>query len=332
VNREQAWLLPPSLEDLLPEDHPGLGEAAMLVPDSPVVAAWVRSPREITSIVAAWTPTVLAGDTPDTVTLTAGAEVFVAAGCVACHGDNGVGTEIAPALSGHSEEQVRRQARAPVGVMPVFPPDKISDAQLNSLVEYVTSLSGGHAHQMSSDLGAEMETHHLMAISAIEIEDIDEAVHHIEHVVGLTEGDHRAQMQSAIADLEAGSLHDAEHHIKEMLAGILADDLMGDTMHLKLALSSTRVGDTDSAIHHVEHFIGVAAGADLDVGRAILAALQSGNPEAVEEHLVNFLGATGVAMDMDMPMDMDMEGTAHDEAEEGHDDGTAAHDEVSRAE
>jgi mono/diheme cytochrome c family protein len=251
-----------------------------------------------------------------------GGDLFNAVGCAACHGPDAGGTEIAPALSGQTEAQVRRQARAPVGIMPVFPMDKITDTQLDSLVDYVTSLSGGNAHQKSSNVGAEMEMHHWMALSAIEVNDINEAIHHVEHVIGLTEGDHRARMQAAIIDLEAGNLHDSAHHIKEMLAGVLADDLTGDTMHLKLALSSLRTGDPDGAVHHTEHFIAVAAGAGLEDGRTILGLMQSGDLEAAENHLEGLFGASGAAMDMDM------EGAGHDEAEEGHDDGTEAHDEA----
>ncbi len=52
--------------------------------------------------------------------------------------------------------------------------------------------------------------------------------------------------------------------------------------------------------------------------------MQSGDLEAAENHLENFLGASGAAMDMDMEGAGHDDGTAaHDEAEESHDEGTA---------
>jgi mono/diheme cytochrome c family protein len=251
-----------------------------------------------------------------------GRDLFTAVGCAACHGLDAEGTELAPALPGHTEAQVRRQARAPVGIMPVFPNDKISEAQLDTLVDYVTGLSGGHLHQKIVDVGAEMEMHHWMALSAIEVENIDEALHHVQHIIDLTQGDHRARMQLVITELNDGNLHDSEHQIKEMLAGVLADDISGDALHLRLALSPARVGDTDGAVHHVEHFIGVAAGASLEEGRAILALVQSGDLNAAAKHLEGFLGTNGVAMEGEDHNDAEAM-TGHDEAE-----GMAGHDEA----
>ena len=63
-------------------------------------------------------------------TLPAGHQLFVTKGCAACHGQNAKGSVIAPALGGHSGNQVRRQVRAPLGLMPVFPPDKSSNGEL----------------------------------------------------------------------------------------------------------------------------------------------------------------------------------------------------------
>jgi nitrate/nitrite-specific signal transduction histidine kinase len=52
--------------------------------------------------------------------------------------------------------------------MPVFPPDKISTSELDSLVAYVTSLGGGHAHDRPVDLGADLQMHHWMALFTVE--------------------------------------------------------------------------------------------------------------------------------------------------------------------
>jgi mono/diheme cytochrome c family protein len=97
-----------------------------------------------------------------------GYALFIATGCAACHGDNAEGTDAAPALPGHTEDQVLRQVRAPIGLMPVFPPDKISNQELATLAEWVGSLSGGHAHARPADVGQVLAHHHWMALFALE--------------------------------------------------------------------------------------------------------------------------------------------------------------------
>ncbi len=69
--------------------------------------------------------------------LSLGHELFVSKGCAACHGQDAEGTGIAPPLAGHTSAQVKRQARAPLGIMPVFPPDKLSNDELEAIVEFI---------------------------------------------------------------------------------------------------------------------------------------------------------------------------------------------------
>ena len=240
----------------------------------------------------------------------AGYSVFVAAGCSACHGQNGEGTTIAPALPGHSDGQVRRQVRAPVGIMPVFPPDKISASELDNLVAYITSLGGGHAHERIVDLGADLEMHHWMALFAVEDEAYQEAIHHVEHIIGLVAGDHLSRMQNVLVELEAANAHDAAHDIEEMLAGVLEDGRSGATMHLTLALSSVRIDDAEAAIHHLEHFVELASAANVEAGNEILTLVQVGNLTEAEHELIELLEVMGIAGEeghdsMDMDADAD---------------------------
>ncbi len=245
-----------------------------------------------------------------------GQEVFNSVGCVACHGQDAEGTTIAPALSGHTEKQVRRQARAPVGIMPVFPPDKVSAAQLNDLVAYIASLGEGHAHQREGgDIGAEMQMHHWMALFAIEDGGIDEGRHHIQHIIDLTEGEHQARMQGVLTELEAGNNHEAAHTIEEMLAGVLESGASSGTMHLRLALSSVRIDDADGAFHHMEHFVEIADPTGHEAGEAVMTLVQAGVLTAAEHELVELLEAIGaaVAEEPEHEEGMDMEGTANEE-------------------
>lgn len=249
-----------------------------------------------------------------------GQEVFNTVGCVTCHGQDAEGTAVAPALPGHTEAEVRRQVRAPVGIMPLFPPDKLTDSQLDDLVAYITSLEGGHAHEKSADVGAEMEMHHWMALFAIEDGNIEEGRHHVQHIIELTEGDHQARMQNVLTKLETGDLHDAAHEIEGMLAGVLGDGVSEETMHLKLALSSARIGDAEGAVHHVNHFIDVADGAGHEAGEAILALVEAGDLEEAEHELVELLEAAGDAVgeegDVHEEGHEEAEGHTHEEAHE----------------
>ncbi len=203
-----------------------------------------------------------------------GLGVFRAVGCSSCHGDDAAGTSIAPALSGHSASMVRRQVRAPTGLMPLFPRDKVSDSQLDVLVAFVSSLPADHAHVKAVDLGAAMEMHHWMALLTLEGGNAGEGRHHVQHIIGLTEGDHRARMVQIISTIEAGDLHDAAHDIQQMLAGVLEEGLPASTVHLRLALSSARVSDVAEVRHHLRHFIESSEGADREEGEALLAVAQ----------------------------------------------------------
>lgn len=75
-----------------------------------------------------------------------GQQLFVSKGCSACHGAQGEGTDIAPGLGGHTGEQVKRQVRAPMGLMPAFAPDIISDQELEQIAQYIETLAVGHRH------------------------------------------------------------------------------------------------------------------------------------------------------------------------------------------
>jgi mono/diheme cytochrome c family protein len=87
---------------------------------------------------------------PDVLTpepVSPGELLFVSKGCSTCHGTQGEGTDIAPPLGGHTGEQVKRQVRSPVGLMPAFPPDKISDQELEQVAQYLTTLAFDGHHE-----------------------------------------------------------------------------------------------------------------------------------------------------------------------------------------
>jgi len=215
-----------------------------------------------------------------------GEQLFVTKGCAACHGAMGKGSEIAPALPGHTETQVRRQVRAPMGLMPVFPPDRVSNQELAQIAEYITSLGGPHAHIAPVSLADAIAQHHWMALFALKDEAQDEAQHHINHIIELVEGDHLARMRESLRILEAGNLHDAEHVIEGMLAGTATPGLDQKEVHLRLAITSIKVEDPGDATHHLEHYLGLVGDSnEAEIGVAIMDLLGAGDLSEAEHHI-----------------------------------------------
>ena len=216
-----------------------------------------------------------------------GEKLFVIKGCAACHGEMGQGSQIAPALPGHSETQVRRQVRAPMGLMPVFPPDRVSNQELAQIAAYITSLSGPHAHMAQVSPADAIAQHHWMALFALKDEAQDEAMHHISHIIDLVEGDHLARMRESLLTVESGNLHDAEHMVEEMLAGTASPGLDEREVHLRLAITSIKVDDPGDAAHHLEHYLDVVEGdsKEAGIGGKIMDLLGAGDLSEAEHHI-----------------------------------------------
>ena len=234
-------------------------------------------------------------------------QVYVSAGCSACHGQNGEGSEIAPALGGHSALQVKRQARAPVGLMPPFPPDQLSDADLEAIVQYITGLDTEHGHQRTSGSGGELVMHHWMALFSLEDEQATESLHHIGHILDLVEGAHLAAMRETEAMVNDGEFHDASHIVEGMLSGLDTSVLDESRMHLTLTLSALRIDETDESLHHLSHYLGLVKGHELEQGEDLEALIGAGDLGAADSVLEQLIG---VEAD-----DHGAEEAGHDEAE-----------------
>lgn len=189
-----------------------------------------------------------------------GLSVYAAAGCAACHGDNAEGTDIGPSLPGHSAEVIARQIRAPLGSMPAYGANRLSDADVDLIVEYITSLAPPAEHVEPLDLPGQLAVHHWMALIAIDAGDPDDALHHVEHIADTAQGDHRRAMQQAAELLRADQVGLAEDTIQDMLAGTAEPDLTLEDLHLQLALSAIDATDFEQAIHHLEDAVDVSRG------------------------------------------------------------------------
>jgi hypothetical protein len=176
--------------------------------------------------------------------------------------------------------------------MPVFPLDKISNEEMQAITEYIDGLSadGEHVHAQASVGPDELSLHHWMALFPIEADDPKEGSHHLGHIVDLTEGEHLAQMQKAIALLEEGEVHEGAHIVEGMLAGLEEVALDDSRMHLTLALSSARVREHDSSLHHLEHFLDSASGGRHEAAEEIVSMLQTGAVHDAVDHLEELAG------------------------------------------
>ena len=219
-------------------------------------------------------------------------QLFVNKGCAACHGNNGEGSAFAPPLAGHAAAVVKRQIRAPLGIMPIFPPDKISNKEMQAITEFIDGLEADneHAHAQASVGPDELSLHHWMALFPIEADDPKEGAHHLGHIVDLTEGEHLAQMQKAIALLEEGEVHEGAHIVEGMLAGLDEVGLDESGMHLTLALSTARVGEHGASLHQLEHFLDSTTGERHEADEEIVSMLQTGAVHDAVDHLEELAG------------------------------------------
>lgn len=89
-------------------------------------------------------------------------------------------------------------------------------------------LKAGDRHDAENELetmlaqapGAELtivQLHLVLALNAVERQDDDDAMRHLEDAIDVAGGDEQAQIEELLADLKAGKVHDLEHELGEML-------------------------------------------------------------------------------------------------------------------
>lgn len=221
-----------------------------------------------------------------------GREVYLEVGCAQCHGQDAEGSMMAPALAGHTPEQVRRQVRNPVGMMPRFDEDDLSDEKLNSLIAYIEGLDGDHGHAFEPE--APQSTHLLMMLIALKADDLEEAQHHLGHAREYT-GD--AELQEQLDDLgsmlDSSDMHDAEHMIEGMLEDTDPEQGTMETLHLEIAVQALRLDDPDDARHHLEHALDADASPEATATiQEAIDAIAAGELHDAEELINTILGET----------------------------------------
>ena len=217
-------------------------------------------------------------------------QAYLAGGCGSCHGENADGTDVAPALAGHTPEQIRQQVRSPLAQMPAYSTEQLSDEDLEAIVEYITGLEPMEEHVEPVKLSEVVSIHHWMAISAIAAGDREDALHHVGHIIEAVTGEHRETMTRARELLREGDLHEAEHLIEEMLAGKAEPEPDRARLALRLALTAIDQSDRAKAIHQLRHFIEATKGAEREKGQAALAHLREGDLHGAEHGIADLLG------------------------------------------
>ena len=221
-----------------------------------------------------------------------GEKLYLTKGCSGCHGLRAEGSDIAPALPGHSADQVRRQVRNPQRAMPAFGPGQVSDEELDLLVAYVESLEAraSHSEPTALPLDEVVAMHHWMALTALTGDDVVEAIHHVSHAIELLQDqEHRQAMEAVLVSLETGALHDAEHEIEVMLAGTAEPALSMGELHLQLTLSAILVHDAPDATHHLQHFAADAHEREREIAQNVLEHIDAGDEEEAEHAVIELL-------------------------------------------
>ena len=146
--------------------------------------------------------------------------------CGECHGNDGTGTDEAPAIGGHSLEEVMEQVRNPMGDMEAIAPDVLSDADLQLIAGFVASLPGEEAHPEITP--TEEESVHLLAafeaIEDYEQMDREAAIDHLQQALALATGESAEVYAELIEAIESGKAGTARHELKELLG--LAEEHM----------------------------------------------------------------------------------------------------------
>lgn len=140
--------------------------------------------------------------------------------CGECHGEDGGGTNEAPALAGHTVDQVLKQVRTPEGDMEAISPAKLSDADLALIADFVANLKGEDMHGEDIQPTDEEKVHLMAAYVAIKDHDNMDgqtAIEHLDQADALATGPAARLFEAMIASIKAEKAGNARHELKELL-------------------------------------------------------------------------------------------------------------------
>ncbi len=191
-----------------------------------------------------------------------GYSLYLENGCNACHGENGEGTDLAPALAGHTRDDVYRQLRAPTGIMTPFSPEQIGIRDAEYIVAYIENLpmsddmnmGSGHTHMHGTfRLSHVVVYHHWYALWALQEENKGEAIHHVSHIIEFTEGPHQVAMQTILEQIVNDEFAEAQASIENMLFGMLPPETSQAEDYIRIGLVMLQLEKPFHATHYLEH-------------------------------------------------------------------------------
>jgi mono/diheme cytochrome c family protein len=230
-------------------------------------------------------------DETDPALIERGQEVFSTLGCTACHGQSAEGTDLAPALAGHSEFAIRRQLRAPIGIMPPYAPAVLSAEDLDAVVAFILSLvpvestesaDAGHEHEHAAmAVGDIVFAHHWLLWLALEAENSDAAIHQIAHITPSVTGAHLVQMDSLTALVTEGDFEAARSLAETMVSDVEVFGEDSDFVYLQMVYRAILAEDAEAADHFITDFLEhMTAHETMGLIADVQSAVESGDFEA----------------------------------------------------
>ncbi len=220
-----------------------------------------------------------------------GYEIYLQVGCAQCHGERGEGG-VGPPLAGHTREAIIRQVRNPVGSMPAFPPDRLSDEDLEKIVAFIEALGAGEEHAHAPEELTTWEAHLLLALLSLQDEAVDDAKHHIQHALNsVTDTETRESIAQILDLLNANEIHDAEHDLQRFVGETVPEKENAiQQIHLELADTAVEQGDVQEARHQLQHLLEVTRGDEKATVEEILEYVEQGDLETADTHLHELMG------------------------------------------
>ena len=184
----------------------------------------------------------------------------------------------------------------------------------------VPAADGSQADDVQLDAASsfQMESatvlHHWQALAAIRAGELDDARHHVEHIVAaVSAGDaHASAMNAVLRQLDAGDLHDTEHGIEGMLAGRAEPRIDPAFMHLLMAADALESGAGGVAAHHMQHFVTLTSSESAHQGEEIIELVEAGDLDEASVQLAQIVRDVSGAPTGEAYVD-DHEAAAHDE-------------------
>lgn len=136
-SKSEAAKAPPARAAKDSQDIEKILSTPQAIEKAPVESPGQSSPGQATAVA----PVTSSPPSSSEQLLLEGKELYANFGCAACHGPEAKGA-IGPSLLGKNKDEVMRLVRSPrSAAMPPFSPERLSDADLNKIVNFLNSMA-----------------------------------------------------------------------------------------------------------------------------------------------------------------------------------------------